>query len=1037
MSGSLAQNLSLERQSSYLESQIKQLTNTQNLIPTNKTGSQDHKYPMNDNDVKVKKSESVVTLYTSKNVQSPQKLVEQLAKEKGFMNSPIIIVENISKVTSASSMTSLTPPTVQSPPNLYVSMPTPDSSVQTSQSSSSQEVHRCEECDYSSHNKHYLKQHVDLVHCANRPYKCPFCNYAGKRSHSLREHLLVHSNERPFVCIHCHATFRKKGHLTNHSKLHQNMVTCPMCKMSIPQPDVEAHMKSVHQIDRLYVCDVCNFMAVNKSEIEDHLKMHETPFSKVYVCEMCNHKSKSFEEFCVHAESHRGSISVQKGAEKGSQVKHDKTPQASTERKMMKCSECGFVSGDITQMKDHMLIHINEEKNGEKTRDETPKTSTEPTKVASNQPPVSTVPGVKAAYKCVECEFSCSEAYVFVVHMLTHRPDLQISSDKLLSESSEQQKPGQINPQIMNEMVMQKNQNRATSVQQAPITMALQRMPKTTKTTVISPPSKTQAFDSSATNASMASQVTTSVISTNLQPMVSKYLSPILSHQGTVSSTVDTDQDGVSFEANPKNQNSENLPFVYNSASSKFKCTVCGYTCDYQRTIKAHIWKHSGNKNIDYPMFQNGPLSIYEGSPAAESEKPPVNHNASITVPEMPKNQQAGSAQTIVIEKFQQQINKTTSVSPVAPVLANMLAMRAKQKDPNGEFESMSQDQMPVTSCEKPSGPPPLLQVAPFTHDTINAVSAFVDPVQSNNGVDVTTQGNSDKAVLIFSDGSGSATNQQKPNKGITSPSSEDQQESTDKDETPEDVILVSENRDKTDTVLEEPRRIEPLNLKRKVGMVDVSKKSSKKICIEETQNVVVETVDNSNVTSFTGMKSQQNSPRAISEISQSELSDSGVGSDSNTVVAASVEKSSSLESRSEDLSKESTIFQDFGNEVIVSSTSCDNDDGMDIDNEEDTESNASEDDMSEEEEISIPKRKRMPSTSMTESAVTLLSLLKKGPNQNPACPVTTTSTSDMIDGEEKPKQGISSSLLAVIEQLRERSKTEAELEELTGMITI
>jgi hypothetical protein len=49
-------------------------------------------------------------------------------------------------------------------------------------------------------------------------------------------------------------------------------------------------------------------MAVNKTEIEDHLKLHKTQGPQMYVCEMCNHWSKSFEHFCAHAETHRDSI---------------------------------------------------------------------------------------------------------------------------------------------------------------------------------------------------------------------------------------------------------------------------------------------------------------------------------------------------------------------------------------------------------------------------------------------------------------------------------------------------------------------------------------------------------------------------------------------------------------------------------------------------------------------------------------------------------------------------------------------------------
>ena len=80
-------------------------------------------------------------------------------------------------------------------------------------------TYKCTKCDYCSHNKYYLKQHVELVHNAERPFKCPFCDYAGKRSHSLKEHLVVHSTNRPYECSLCSATFRKKG---SPDESHQN-----------------------------------------------------------------------------------------------------------------------------------------------------------------------------------------------------------------------------------------------------------------------------------------------------------------------------------------------------------------------------------------------------------------------------------------------------------------------------------------------------------------------------------------------------------------------------------------------------------------------------------------------------------------------------------------------------------------------------------------------------------------------------------------------------------------------------------------------
>jgi hypothetical protein len=45
------------------------------------------------------------------------------------------------------------------------------------------------------------------------------------------------------------------------------------------------------------------------------------------------------------------------------------------ERKLMKCSECGFVSGEITEMKDHMLVHIQQEDANEPTKQESQKSN--------------------------------------------------------------------------------------------------------------------------------------------------------------------------------------------------------------------------------------------------------------------------------------------------------------------------------------------------------------------------------------------------------------------------------------------------------------------------------------------------------------------------------------------------------------------------------------------------------------------------------------------------------------------------------------
>lgn len=81
---------------------------------------------------------------------------------------------------------------------------------------------------YSTHNRNYLKQHIDLIHNTIKLYKYPFYNYTKKKNHSLKKHLIIHSNKKPYTYPHYNTTFRKKNHLTNHEKLHKKSIKYPI-----------------------------------------------------------------------------------------------------------------------------------------------------------------------------------------------------------------------------------------------------------------------------------------------------------------------------------------------------------------------------------------------------------------------------------------------------------------------------------------------------------------------------------------------------------------------------------------------------------------------------------------------------------------------------------------------------------------------------------------------------------------------------------------------------------------------------------------
>lgn len=157
----------------------------------------------------------------------------------------------------------------------------PESYMVTKESGVS--VMNCPSCDYSSPNKHYLRQHIDLVHTTERPFKCPFCDYAGKRSHSLKEHLIVHSDERPYKCNQCNAKFRKKGHLTNHYRMHsetgQSAVECSLCtpKTFASRDELYTHLRTFHKEQRdssVFCCNRCSYATTVKYSLHVHEMAH-------------------------------------------------------------------------------------------------------------------------------------------------------------------------------------------------------------------------------------------------------------------------------------------------------------------------------------------------------------------------------------------------------------------------------------------------------------------------------------------------------------------------------------------------------------------------------------------------------------------------------------------------------------------------------------------------------------------------------------------------------------------------------------------
>ncbi|XP_059168860.1 uncharacterized protein LOC131950662 [Physella acuta] len=409
-----------------------------------------------------------------------------------------------------------------------------DASNSSDGSTSDVVAYHCIECGYSSHNKHYYKQHVDLVHNEDRPYKCPHCDYAGKRRHALLEHLVVHSNQRPFTCDHCNASFRKKGHLTNHIKLHtsQKLIHCGVCNIQLPDSEAfEAHLHKIHNTDKLYKCKLCEHTVVDRETMLKHLHTHNE--SATYSCPKCSALLNSDESLINHLKTVHDILLVDSQIAKGcnanavniNPVKIEPESVLKPYTPSIICSECGFVCSNNEVMQKHMWAHINGHDKHSKIKIN-PDMKDQDTSVNNTMGVLKmnvdlgqkTLPN-NVVYQCTGCSFTSSDNSVFIKHMLAHK-----TQEKRRVVTSEPTKF-----------------NQATSI------------------------------NSQTTQKSKLSS---------------------------------------SFTENVKEKRSDSIvPFIYDEASARFRCIICGYHCEFQRTIKAHIWKHSGHQSIEYPTFDQSSSS--------------------------------------------------------------------------------------------------------------------------------------------------------------------------------------------------------------------------------------------------------------------------------------------------------------------------------------------------------------------------------------------------------------------------------------------
>ena len=186
----------------------------------------------------------------------------------------------------------------------------------------------CEICGSLWNSQTRLKSHY-RTHGASKHLKCDICGKLFGWEYSWKTHMLAHSEDNPnkyvttiFILLYILLTFvfcRR----------------CPQCGLKLfNKTALNNHMKRIHDNpDRPFKCAVCSKCFISKSELNQHINIHNE--SKNFMCEQCGKtfRSKSYLE--RHYKTHTGV-------------------------KPFKCEFCGKMLSDKTGFTAHVRSHKGE-----------------------------------------------------------------------------------------------------------------------------------------------------------------------------------------------------------------------------------------------------------------------------------------------------------------------------------------------------------------------------------------------------------------------------------------------------------------------------------------------------------------------------------------------------------------------------------------------------------------------------------------------------------------------------------------------------
>jgi hypothetical protein len=160
----------------------------------------------------------------------------------------------------------------------------------------------CAVCGTKFSSNGALTKHTNRFHTAKETITCEFCEKTFDGTALYERHLeLKHSEARKpkaFVCYVCGENFKDAGELNKHGHM-AHKLSCSICGKKFKSfAPLNSHIRLLHQQDRRYVCDVCDFRFETKNQRDQHKqKVHVIP---EYECELCAKLFKTAADLKTH-----------------------------------------------------------------------------------------------------------------------------------------------------------------------------------------------------------------------------------------------------------------------------------------------------------------------------------------------------------------------------------------------------------------------------------------------------------------------------------------------------------------------------------------------------------------------------------------------------------------------------------------------------------------------------------------------------------------------------------------------------------------